>query len=155
VGLHDRGGRPGAATDADCDALTVTTWSYKAQDGSVRPLTDPTTIPADAATTTVGGATVPFVIRTEQGVIDRGIFTIWSLDPTPGNAATWDPAGWNDRLVYRFGGGCGTQPSQGSSFTGGADTDLLGRGYAVATNTLDTLQTAQHRAVGRGGVDDA
>ncbi len=44
--------------------------------------------------------------------------------------------------MYRFGGGCGTQYSQGSSFTGGADTDLLGRGYAVATNTLDTFQTA-------------
>jgi hypothetical protein len=132
----------GVPIDSDCDAPTLTTWSYKAQDGSVRPLTDPATIPADAATTTVDGATVPFVIRTEQGVIDRGIFTIWSLDPTPGNAANWDPAGWNDRLVYRFGGGCGTQYSQGSSFTGGADTDLLGRGYAVATNTLDTLQTA-------------
>ena len=31
---------------------------------------------------------------------------------------------------------------QGASFAGGADIDLLGRGYAVATNTLDTFQTA-------------
>ncbi len=133
----------GPATDADCDAPTKTTWSYKATDGSVKPLADPASTPADVASTMIGGTSVPFVIRTEQGVIDRGIYTIWTLDPKPKAAAgaTWDASGWNHRLVYRFGGGCGNQYTQGSSFIGGADTDLLGSGYAVATNTLDTLQT--------------
>ncbi|MGH8977851.1 MAG: DUF6351 family protein [Acidimicrobiia bacterium] len=132
----------GAPTDADCDAPTVTTWSYRTSAGAVAPLADPAVTPADVATTTMGGATVPFVIRTERGVIDRGIFTIWTLDPTRGTAGRWDDSAWNGRLVFRFGGGCGTEYSQGSSRTGNADLDLLGRGYAVVTNTLDTFQTA-------------
>ena len=84
---------------------------------------------------------MPFVVRTEQGVIDRGIYTIWVLDPNAGGGF-WDGTRWNERLVYRFGGGCGTTYTQGSSFVGNADIDLLGHGYAVATNTLDTFQTA-------------
>jgi hypothetical protein len=84
---------------------------------------------------------VPFIVRTEIGVIDRGISYIWVLDPQPG-AKRWKPTGWNQRLVYRFGGGCGTQFSQGSPLAVGLDADLLSRGYALATNTLDTFQTA-------------
>jgi hypothetical protein len=96
-------------------------------------------------TTTVRGDRVPFVIRTEVGVIDRGIYWIWVLDPDAGkqgDATTWKPVGWNQRLVYRFGGGCGTQYSQGTPLAVGLDADLVGRGYALATNTLDTFQTA-------------
>jgi hypothetical protein len=134
----------GPATDADCDAPTKVTWSYKSTGGLVKPVPDPTDLPTDVARATVRGASVPFVIRTERGVIDRGVYTIWSLDPHPSNStgSSWDPSGWNGRLVYRFGGGCGTQYSQGSSFVDSADTSLLGAGYAVATNTLDTYQTA-------------
>jgi Tannase-like family of unknown function (DUF6351) len=84
---------------------------------------------------------VPFIVRTEQGVINRGIYTIWVLDPNAGGGI-WDATRWNERLVFRFGGGCGTTYSQGSSFVGNADVGLLGQGYAVATNTLDTFQTA-------------
>jgi hypothetical protein len=132
----------GPPTDDDCDAPTRTTWSYRTTAGNLAPLLDPAARPADLATTEVAGAQVPFIVRTEQGVIDRGIYTIWTLDPAPAPSAQWDRSGWNERLVFRFGGGCGTQYSQGSSFTGSADADLLGRGYAVATNTLDTFQTA-------------
>ena len=98
-------------------------------------------MPADLATTTIGGEAVPFIVRTEQGVINRGIYTIWVLDPERGWRVL-GPTGWNERLVFRFGGGCGTSYSQGSSFVGNADVGLLGQGYAVATNTLDTFQTA-------------
>ena len=85
---------------------------------------------------------MPFVIRTEQGVIDRGIYTIWSLDPTPGNAATWDRGRLERAARVPVRRRLRHAVLAGPSFTGGADADLLGRGYAVATNTLDTLQTA-------------
>jgi Tannase-like family of unknown function (DUF6351) len=132
----------GPPTDGDCDAPTRTTWSYRAKNGTVKPLADPASRPPDLSTTKLAGRDVPVIVRTEQGVIDRGIYTIWTLDPSPGAGGDWDRSGWNERLVFRFGGGCGTQYSQGSSFAGDADLDLLGRGYAVATNTLDTFQTA-------------
>lgn len=132
----------GVATDEDCSAPTKVEWSYLNTAGTVVPLADPTHTPADADTTAVNGHDVPVVIRTETGVIDRGIASIWVLDPHPDTPGVWDPSGWNHRLAYRFGGGCGTQYSQGSSLGVGLDTDLLARGYALATNTLDTFQTA-------------
>src|SRR5205085_1245185 len=105
---------------------------------------DPTTgaLPDDVDTTRVGGEDVPFVIRTEEGVIDRGVYWIWTLDPHPDPEGAWDDSGWNGRLVYRFGGGCGTSYSQGATLGIGLDTDLLAHGYALTTNTLDTFQTA-------------
>jgi hypothetical protein len=132
----------GPPTDADCDAPVRTTWSYVSTGGQVKPLADPASAPPDLAKTKVNDTDIPFVIRTEQGVIDRGIYTIWVLDAAPATEGDWDRRGWNERLVYRFGGGCGTQYAQGSSFVGGADASLLGQGYAIATNTLDTFQTA-------------
>jgi hypothetical protein len=66
----------------------------------------------------------------ERGVIDRSIYTI-----------AFPNDGWNGRLVYRFGGGCGTSYSQGSSFVNAADPSLLQKGYAVATSTLNTYQS--------------
>ena len=131
----------GAPLDEDCDAPSKVTYSYQSTDGSLKPLDDPITRPADLATTTIDGEAVPFIVRTEQGVINRGIYTIWVLDPNAGGGF-WDGTRWNERLVFRFGGGCGTTYSQGSSFVGNADVGLLGQGYAVATNTLDTFQTA-------------
>ena len=128
----------GAPLDEDCDAPATVTYSYVNTAGAVVPLGDPLTRPADLGTTPDGQ---PFIIRTEQGVINRGIYTVWLLDPNAGGGF-WDSSAWNERLVYRFGGGCGTTYSQGSSFVGNADTNLLGLGYAVATNTLDTFQTA-------------
>ena len=71
-------------------------------------------------------------VRVERGVIDRGIYTI---------ATPPDLADWNGRLVYRFGGGCGTTYGQGFDLGSGVDAGLVERGYALATNTLDTFQT--------------
>lgn len=140
----------GPPTDDDCDAPTQVTWSYVTSGGEVRELDDPSTLPGDVATTTVNGTDVPFVIRTEVGVIDRGVYRIWVLDPEPSAPpagsdpadAPWAARGWNGRLVYRFGGGCGTQYSQGANLGVDLDVGLLGRGYALVTNTLNTLQTA-------------
>jgi hypothetical protein len=132
----------GAATDKNCNAPTRTTWSYQATNGSLKPLSPPTQRPTDLSTIVVNGKRVPFIIRQEEGTIDRGIYWIWVLDPDAGTPGAWRPTAWNDRLVYRFGGGCGTGYSQGSALAVTVDPDLLARGYALATNSLDTFQTA-------------
>ncbi|MEZ5238782.1 MAG: DUF6351 family protein [Microthrixaceae bacterium] len=86
------------------------------------------------------------LLRVESRVIDRGVATFTTLVSDPGEAAgrdpgePWDAEHWNGRLVYRFGGGCGTTYSQGFNFFDAPDLQLLADGYAFATNTLDTFQ---------------
>lgn len=137
----------GPATDADCTAPTTVRWDYFDAAGALRPLQDRAAIPTDVASAVVGGSTVPLIVRTESGVINRGVYWISVLDPTP-MSDQWEGAsdGWNGDLVYRFGGGCGTTYSQGRPAVGTdnshptEDRDLLVRGYAVATSTLNTFQ---------------
>jgi hypothetical protein len=125
-----------ATEDATCDRPSTTEWFYKSKDtgkfvstGSA-PLTDT----AQAATATVENRTVPFVVRVESGTINRSPYFF---------AVLQDPKGWNRRLVYQFGGGCGTAYSQGSELgTNVLDDGLLGHGYAVATANLNTFQTS-------------
>lgn len=138
----------GEPLDEDCSVEPRVVWHYQAADGSLRELPADRSIPADVATATVGDRTVPVVVRTEVRTIDRGVAWVSVLDPSPATEA-WDGVsdGWNGDLVYRFGGGCGTSYSQGApllSSDRGApptlDVTLLTRGYAVATNTLNTFQ---------------
>jgi hypothetical protein len=96
------------------------------QFGLGAPTDDDCSAPAKTTDTDVGG--VPTTVET--GVIDRSIYTI-----------AFPKQGWNRRLVYRFGGGCGTSYSQGASLVNAADSALLQKGYAVATSTLDTYQS--------------
>lgn len=138
----------GPATDDDCSAPTVVRWSYVDGDGELVALDEPADPPDDVATTEVDGREVPMIVRTESGTIDRGIYWIHVLDPSPAEER-WDRAGWNGTLVYRFGGGCGSSYSQGAALglSGGdagpgADVDLLRHGYALATNTFNTFQVA-------------
>ena len=145
----------GPSTDDDCTVASTTSWSYVNTAGVEQPFAPGDPLPADVSTTSVDGAEWPVIIRTEKGVINRGIYTIWVLDPgavevpagslAEGENPTWQSAAFNDRLVYRFGGGCGTGFSQGAALGnlgGGADLGLLSKGYAMATNTLNTFQTA-------------
>jgi len=142
----------GPAADADCSAPTKVSSYYLSNDGSLKPLADASATPSDLAQVTVDGTSYPGLIRVEKGVINRSIYQTAVLDPTVGRvvatdttssptAPVTDPA-WNKRLVYRFGGGCGTGYSQGGDFTSSLDADLLRKGYAVTTSTLNTFQTA-------------
>lgn len=138
----------GEPTDEDCSAPTVVRWSYVNRSDDIVALDDPTSPPEDVATTELDGVEVPMIVRTESGTIDRGVYYIHVLDPSPAEEA-WDPSRWNGTLVHRFGGGCGTTYSQGGSLGllggaagPGADVELLRRGYALATNTFNTLQVA-------------
>jgi len=137
-----------ASTPEDgCVAPTKLTWQYVDGGGAVRDLADPTQPPADADTVELDdGTTVPFVLRNEYGVIDRSVYRITLLDADPTSRGDVDPAGvpntdaWNGRLVYRFGGGCGTTFTQGYFGTGEPSLEVLRRGYATATATFNTFQ---------------
>ncbi len=132
----------GPPLDEDCSARTEVTWRYRRTDGTFRTLEDPGERPADMSTTEVAGRTVDFVLREERGTINRSVYWITVLDPNPDPGSSWDPSAWNGRLVYRFGGGCGSSWSQGMPLSGPADPELYALGYATATSTFNTFQTA-------------
>jgi hypothetical protein len=130
----------GAPTDAQCDAPTVFTYSYKdaatGQFASYDPANPPPS--AEVATTTTDqGHTVPYIVRDERGTLDRGIYDI-SVLFDPGQPFTpWAPQpGWNHKLGFTFGGGCAPGHSQATAQS--AQDDLfLGRGYMKAVSSID------------------
>lgn len=131
----------GPAEDpATCQAQTKYEFFYMPAGGSRFAPYDPANPPDDVGTTTTDrGATVPYVIRQETGTHNRGIYRIAVLfDP----ARPWEPwapqDGWNGKLHYPFGASCGTTHSQGSAQSV-QDTRALGRGFMVATSSLNVL----------------
>jgi len=143
----DRSGL-GKELDTDCSVAPTITYYYQNLDGRFLPLPSTSSYPEDVATTKVyGGTEVPYVVRIESGTINRGIYRIAILDdPTTRKNANdaWKPgAGWNGKLVYRFGGGCGSGKRQSTlGITGALNEVALQRGFAVATTTLNTYGTA-------------
>ena len=80
-------------------------------------------------------------MRRERGVINRSVYWIDVVAPNGVAPAANDV--WNGRLVYRFGGGCGFTFGQGGLLATSADApEFLQDGYAVATATFNTFQTA-------------
>lgn len=142
----------GAASDADCSAPTKITYMYMPLNGAaLKPLPSTTApLPSDVAkTTTLSGATVPFVVRVETGTIDRGIYQTAVLhDPTTEAAPTpvAPPKGWNKRVIVIEGFGCpGGWYIQGNTIGNidiagfnldNLDPTRLGEGYATFSNTL-------------------
>ena len=142
----------GPALDADCSAKTKITYLYLAKGATaLAPLPNPTSLPADVASTTITtGRTVPFVVRVETATIDRGIYQSTVLfDPTSDAQPSWrtPPRGWNRRLIAVQGAGCPGgwyfQGAVGGSMArpGMVDASLyslarLGEGYALYGNTL-------------------
>lgn len=133
----------GPPLDEDCSITTRVDHAYRSTDGTVKPLADPASRPADLATTTTStGARVPFLIRVETGTLNRGVYQISMLaDPAAPEPTRARPSqGWNGRLMYTFGGGCrGGWYTQGADTGGVLDTEMLGRGYAVASSSLNVF----------------
>jgi uncharacterized tannase-like protein DUF6351 len=122
-----------------CEAPAVVRYQYRTTAGTFAPLADPSARPADLATAHVDGRAVPYVVRVETGVIDRAVYELAALDDGSGPSPTRPEAGWNDRLVYTFGGGCNGGYHQGAA-TGGVLNDLfLSQGYGVASSSLNVL----------------
>jgi hypothetical protein len=132
----------GAPRDAQCDTDPTYTYQYKSSITGQFVGYDPAHPPLDVATTTTDqGVTMPYIVRIETGVIDRGVYQLAVLD-TPGQPwAPWAPQpGWNGKLYYQFQGGCTPDHDQGSA-TGGAawlDDTSLSRGFleAISSNTV-------------------
>ncbi|GAA4414805.1 DUF6351 family protein [Georgenia halophila] len=122
---------------------TDVTYRYMTPGGELADLPDEDSLPADVATTTTtDGEEVPYVVRVERGTINRAVYETAILhEPgTPLPDAWTDTPGWNGKLVYTFGGGCGVGYRQGTA-TGGVEQDLLlSQGYAVASSTLNVYQ---------------
>jgi hypothetical protein len=130
----------GPAEDAQCNAPTAYSYRYKSSlTGQFAPY-DPSSPPADVATTTTDrGETVPYVVRVERGTMDRGIYDVAVLfDP----AEPWQPwapqAGWNHKLYVPFGPSCAPRYRQEPPEDVMSDL-ALSRGFAVAVNGLNTL----------------
>jgi Tannase-like family of unknown function (DUF6351) len=123
----------------ECSAPTQVSYEYRTTAGAFAPLADPSARPADLATATVNGRTVPYIVRIETGTIDRAVYQTAALydgqDPSPLRPDT----SWNGKLIYTFGGGCDAGFHQGTSTGGVLDDQFLSQGYAVASSTLNVL----------------
>ena len=135
------GGTLGTPLDNHCSIARRIDYVYRTADGELKPLADPAMRPTDvASTTTLDGATVPYVVRIETGTINRAIYQIAVLhDPSAAEPDPWTaPSGWNGRLVYTFGGGCVNGWFRQGNRTGGVTDDvMLSQGYAVASSSLN------------------
>jgi hypothetical protein len=128
----------GAPVDAQCTTPTVYRYVYRPVGGTRFADYDPASPPRDVATTRIdNGTSVPYVVRLETGVQDRGIYQIATLfDPsqklTPGRR----PAGWNGKVLWPFGGG--SAPQHLPAVPGDVlDDQALSRGFMVATSGLN------------------
>jgi len=139
------GSRPlGSALDANCSIATRVDHFYRTTAGAWKRLDPPYNHPADLATTTTNeGKTVPFITRIETGTVDRAIYQTSMLhdpknEPAPGLFRR--SSAWNGRLVFTFGGGCTNGwYRQGASTGGVIDPVILGRGYAIASSSLNVF----------------
>jgi len=132
-----------------CVVQTIQEWFYRATDNTFKPLPSPSTpLPSDLAqTTTIDGRTVNYVVRVESGTINESIYRIAIIDDStdpirnPWSAGGKKPgAGWNGKLSFPFGGGCGPAFRSGRNLVSSAlANDPLSLGFAVAFGTRNTL----------------
>lgn len=147
----------GPATDEDCNAPTLTRFHYKSSVTGEFESYDPGNPPPPtliASTTTDQGHTVPYIVRTETGTINRSIYDIAVLfDPS----RPWQPwsaqAGWNHKLNWVY--GCDGTPGhrQATDRTCSLygpqllNDVALGRGFMVAASTLTNLGNTMNTTV--------
>ncbi|MGW4248954.1 DUF6351 family protein [Nocardia sp. NPDC004722] len=122
-----------------CEAPSTVGYRYRTTAGVLAPLPDPAARPADLATATVDGHTVPYIVRVETGTIDRAVYQIAALSDGTDPSPLQRDSSWNGRLIYTFGGGCNGGHQQAGSTGGVLDDQFLSQGYAVASSTLNVL----------------
>lgn len=132
----------GAATDSNCSLSRRVDYVYRStsDQAGFQPLDDSGERPSDMAfVTTNEGVESPYIVRLETGTINRAIYQIAILhDPdSPVPTPLGGPGAWNERLVYTFGGGCEAGYFQGTGTGGVLRDNMLSRGYAVASSTLN------------------
>lgn len=98
--------------------------------------------PADLATTTLtDGRTVDFIVRHEQGTINRFIYSFATLASIDDQVDTASTTNWNGRLLYHLLGGVAIGHSQGRMDNRALAPEVLGKGYAVIYSTSNRTST--------------
>ena len=139
---------PAPAT-GPCVAPTLIEWFYRASNNTFKPLTSLSPpFPSDLVqTTTIDGRTVNYIVRVESGTINESIYRIAIIDdPTNPIRNPWAAGGkkpgpgWNGKLSFPYGGGCGPAFRSGRNVVSSAlANDPLSLGFAVAFGTRNTL----------------
>ncbi len=152
----------GSALDAACDTTSIVQYYYKSTQPSAGSSiqSDTASLPAGfnlyrysesrptdvAQITTSDGQVINFVVRREMGAINRAVYQIEFLyEPGEPLPTPWSHKGvrWNGTLIYLFGGGCGGGYQQGvlseAYFQGYQKSELLEKGYALASSTLNIM----------------
>lgn len=137
----------GDALDAQCNiAAPVFRYQYRTLAGNFATYNPASPPPADQIATTVTdeGKTVPYIVRIERGVVNRGKYDLATLanpaDPTAGWEPWSVPASWNRKLFWKFGSGCDyrrVQANPGSVM----DHEALSRGFMVASSEMTNYGT--------------
>jgi hypothetical protein len=138
-----------APASGPCVAPTRYDWFYRASNNTFKALPSLSPpFPKDLlTTTTIDGKTVPYIVRVESGTIDESIYRIAIIDDpanpisNPWSAAGHKPGpGWNGKLSFPFGGGCGPAYRSGRNTAASAlSQEPLSLGFAVAFGTRNTL----------------
>ncbi|MBE2316716.1 hypothetical protein DVA67_012085 [Solirubrobacter sp. CPCC 204708] len=128
----------GAATDAQCNAPTKVELLYRNAANQFAPY-DVGNPPADVQTTTTDrGLTVPFIVQRVTGTVNRGIYQLAVLvDPSKPIEPFAAAQPWSGKLLYTFGGACGTEHRQLGPENVLRQVQALGTGFAVATSSLN------------------
>ena len=130
-----------APQDAQCDVPPQFRFFFKNTITGLFAPYDPANPPASgqvAFTTTDQGVTVPYIVRIERGVMDRGIYDVAVLsDPSQPWAPWASQPSWNHKLVWAFGPSAAVHHSNGPPQPVLIDM-ALSRGFMVANNSLNT-----------------
>lgn len=133
----------GEALDDACTAVTQTRYFYHTETGEFLEIDDITApYPADMSSVQFGSAApVPFLVRVESGTINRAIYHLAVLDNPQKTYGDWDPVeSWNERLLFSFGGGCGTNYNQGSRpLESVLDASVLAKGFAHMVSSFNVM----------------
>lgn len=125
--------------DSQCNTAPSYSYRYKSSITGLFSAYDPAHPPLDIArTTTDQGVTVPYIVRIETGVLDRGVYQIAVLANPAKPWAPWAPQpAWNGKMYHQFGGDCTPDHSQGPA------TALFGEtwldDYSLSRGFLDTI----------------
>ena len=131
------------AKDAQCNEPAKFTYVYKSTDASksgFQPY-DPASPPSDVATTTTdNGHTVPFIVRTETGYLDRDQYKIAVLfQPGKGWGGVAPQPQFDHKLLIHHGASCGADHQTGTApaVTDSEAEQALGLGFATMSHALD------------------
>lgn len=103
--------------------------------------------PADLATTTTdNGLIVPYIVRVERGVINRGIYDVSVLfNPARPWTAVHPQPQWNGKVYYQLGPGTSNPLRQFRPMMPWTFDQALSKGYAVVENSMSDSGSNSNR----------